>query len=600
MTSDVRSAAGATADVAGFLARVPLFADLAEDLRLELAQRVRTEALAAGRWLLRQGDDGDSLFVVRTGRLEVLVEEDGHVRRIGVLGKGAAVGELALLLGSPRAASVRAVRDSELLRLGRPDFERLLRESPPFAVALTRVLAGHLHRRDALLADRRSQDWTVLTVVSFDQGLALQPILESLAAELQRHADVAVVGPMDGSREAEGVATPAGWGPMLERYEHHHDRTVLVADAGCAPEWREFCLRQADRTLLAGRIFAEPPPQPVCRALTGVDLLLLTDATEPEAAGWLHALHPRAHHLVPAGAGRDAALRRAARRLSRRAVGLVLSGGGARGLAHIGAYQALRDAGVVIDRVGGCSIGAFVAGMIAMGSSPEEIIARCREELVERNPFNDFTLPVVALLRAQKAEAMLRRVFGETRVEGLPLDYYAVSSELVHGRLVIHRTGELVRAVGASMAVPGLTPPVASDEGLLVDGGVLDNLPADVMAERDEGPIVVVDVMGPRHRVGQMREQDPQDRAARVLGAARERLLGAPPAAPGIAETLSRATALASWRVSQANRELADLVIVPAIPDTLRILAFSHIDRLVAAGRRAAEDALATAPRLGR
>jgi predicted acylesterase/phospholipase RssA len=255
---------------------------------------------------------------------------------------------------------------------------------------------------------------------------------------------------------------------------------------------------------------------------------------------------------------------RVARRIAGNALGLVLSGGGARGYAHIGALEALLDAGFEVDRIGGCSIGAFIGGMYANGTDPEEIRARCREELVRRSPFNDYTLPRVALIRSRKAGKMLDRVFGETLVEELPVSLFTVSADLLTSRTVVHRSGFLYEAVGASMSIPGLVPPLARPGRLLVDGGVLNNLPVDVMAAEDEGPIVAVDVI---RRLDEVEES-------------------ASPSVPSIMETLSRATVLGSVERAERNRRLADLLVTPSVQD-VAMREFSALDRAADAGREA-------------
>ena len=172
----------------------------------------------------------------------------------------------------------------------------------------------------------------------------------------------------------------------------------------------------------------------------------------------------------------------------------MLSGGGARGLAHIGVLDELLAAGVNLDRVGGCSMGALVGALFAAGLAPDEIEAKLRAELVERNPMNDYTIPLAALVAGRKAEAMLLRLFGDVQIEELEREFFCVSSDLVTSELVVHRRGNLYEAVGASFCLPGIGPPVAAGDRLLVDGGVLDNLPVATMAARGEGPVIAVDV----------------------------------------------------------------------------------------------------------
>jgi predicted acylesterase/phospholipase RssA len=295
------------------------------------------------------------------------------------------------------------------------------------------------------------------------------------------------------------------------------------------------------------------------------------------------------------GGAFDSTVAAVARRLGSKAVGVVLSGGGARGFAHIGVLEELVEAGTVIDRVGGCSMGAFVGAMFAMGLPIPAIRRRCIEELVERKPMADYTVPVVSLIRGQRGEAMLRRTFREARIEELPRDYFCISCDLITGRLVVHRRGPVFEAVGPSMSLPGVFPPVSMDGRLLVDGGVLDNLPVEPMADTMEGPVIAVDVTA-EFRLPS-RDTAPQNLRARWSSRARRRVARDDSPLPGLRETLVRSIAIGSVDAVAAARGRADLLIAPET-GTVGLLEFGAIDRMIDAGRQAASEALAQAPAL--
>jgi predicted acylesterase/phospholipase RssA len=213
-------------------------------------------------------------------------------------------------------------------------------------------------------------------------------------------------------------------------------------------------------------------------------------------------------------------------------------------------------------------MGSFIAAMAAAGWRADDIRDRCHEELVRRSPFNDYTIPRVALIRSRKAGRMLERLFGELTVEELAKPLFTVSADLLSSRLVVHYRGSVIEAVGASMSIPGLVPPLPREGRLLVDGGVLNNLPVDAMADSAEGPIVAFDVV---RRV----EAATDDEAP----------------LPSIMETLSRATVLGSVERAERNRELALLVIAPEVQD-IPLRDFRSLDRAIDAGREAARRAL--------
>jgi NTE family protein len=175
-------------------------------------------------------------------------------------------------------------------------------------------------------------------------------------------------------------------------------------------------------------------------------------------------------------------------------IGLVLSGGGARAYAHIGAVRALRERGVPIDFVGGTSMGAIVAACVAMGWSDTEIERRIRDGFVASNPLGDHILPVVALTRGARVQERLNRHFGDVMIEDLEIPFFCVSSDLAAGAPRVHRRGRLVDALRASISLPGILPPVVDGDALLVDGAVMNNFPIDLMAGFHRGLTIGVDV----------------------------------------------------------------------------------------------------------
>jgi NTE family protein len=141
-------------------------------------------------------------------------------------------------------------------------------------------------------------------------------------------------------------------------------------------------------------------------------------------------------------------------------------------------------------------MGAVIAAGLAAEWDLDELTARMRDAFVVHNPLSDFTLPLIALLRGKQVSERLQQHFGERRIEDLPKPFFCVSSDLTTGRIHVHRRGLLWRALRASVALPGILPPVTHHGHLLVDGGVMNNLPVDVMALQARGPIIASDVTG--------------------------------------------------------------------------------------------------------
>lgn len=543
------------AATAMFLSGLPLFRHAPPESLARMEAATKRFALPARDYLFRAGEPAAQLHVVLSGRLEVVAPEGTLLREVG---PGSVLGELAVLTGSRRSASIRARRDSELLAVEGMQFQALVRSDGGLAFALLRELSQQLQRSAGIgSVEAPPAVFTVLVAGNVPGAAVLWRELVDAFAALGSAA--ALEGPPADGRP---------FGETLARLEAAHDHVLLLGDG--PPEWRSFAIRQADRVVVVAG--ASPPPPD--EALEGGELVFCEAVPAALIADWLDALGPRAHHFVEPQRRREGTSR-AARRIAGRSLGLVLSGGGARGAAHIGVLAALAENGLDVDRVGGCSIGSFVGAMAASGRDPESIRDVWREELARRSPFSDYTVPRASLIRGRRAEAMLRRVFGELTLEELPRACFTVSADLISSELVVHRRGPVWEAVGTSMAIPGLAPPQRRGSRLLVDGGILDNLPVDVMAAAGEGPVVAVDVV---------RKPGPQDPADEELPL------------PSIMETLARATVLGSAERSARNRALAAVTIEPPVQD-IALRAFSQLDRAIEAGRAAAEAALANGGR---
>jgi NTE family protein len=302
--------------------------------------------------------------------------------------------------------------------------------------------------------------------------------------------------------DARASTHTASW---FNGIEELNDYVVYVADPG-STGWTRQCCRQADVILLLAPAGGEPRPWPtaILESATArgarVDLALLHDERIETGAAtrWLQsspvALH---HHIVDA-----ADLGRLARLLTRRGVGLVLSGGGARGFAHLGVIRALREARVPIDFVGGSSIGSIIAAGVAVGWSDEEMRLRYRRSFVDTNPVNDYTFPFVALTRGRKVSRLLQREYGDVSIEDLRQPFFCVSANLTTGRALEHRDGRVADALRASVAIPGVMPPVYRGDDVLVDGAAINNLPVDLMRAHAPGMVIGSDVGADRFVLG--------------------------------------------------------------------------------------------------
>jgi NTE family protein len=575
--------------IADFLAGVPIFAEVPGPLRDALAERSRTVRLRSGEWLFHEGDIGDALYVVRGGRLRVIDESADTV--LGEFGRGAAVGELALLTSSTRTASVRAARDSDLIAVDREDFDGLLTQSPELALALTRTLATQLGDSRGVRERPRPAPTTV-ALVPLHPGLPVRELAAALVDSLGAQGRVMCLDGSESEPPVGGGQPLAAYGPLLDRCEAHHDQVLLLGTPRLAADpWTAFALQQADRVLALTAGGPVPEGVGALAALDHCDLVACgVAAGSGVLAGWCEALDPIETHTCGTDLAADA--RRMARRLTGRSVGLVLSGGGARAFSHIGVIEELLAAGITIDRVAGVSMGAFVGAMLALGMDGEEMDARCYDEWVRRRPLSDYSIPRHGLIRGHRFEALLARNLGPAAIEELDRSFVCASADLRRSELVLHRHGSLREHVATSMCMPILAPPQVRGRRLLIDGSLIDNLPVGALASLGEGPLIAVDV-----KASFERPAAPPPGASAAGGTTRRSrpLAGGGPPPPGLGETLTRLLLLASSNTSQAAERHADLVIRPR-SDGVGLLEFHQLDRAREAGRFAARSALEDAP----
>ena len=342
---------------------------------LDLERSFTRVTVEAGEVLFREGDVGDSLYAIVTGRVRMLVGEPGAERAIRDLGPGELIGEMALLTGEPRTATVAAVRDTELYRLTAESVERFLFSDVSVMRRIMTTLARRLAQAPSAAAAAQPSVSSIALVAAGDIPLPeVTRFGEILGAFLSGHLRVAVLSPRTveaavgtGATDDADGADAAGLASWLRDQEDCHDLVLYAPTPGPeAPSrehgdpafWDRLCVREADVVLLVGRAGASPRLGPAeQRLLAGStarkarrELVLLHDDLRPGAwqtGQWLSQRQlSRAHHVVPAD---PAHLGRLARFLLDVPVGLVLSGGGIRGFGHAGVLRALREHGVPVD-----------------------------------------------------------------------------------------------------------------------------------------------------------------------------------------------------------------------------------------------------------
>lgn len=553
------------------LASLPVFNDLDPGTLVAVADQLEWFCLPSGEVLFEQGDAADSLYAVTSGALGAYRNDaDGHLRLIGRIQRGETAGEGALLSGGLRTATVKSIRDTELVRFSKDAFDELVQVYPLAMLHIARLAMRRLEQSQRAEHPRSSsRSFAVLSNGPAADALAFA---QSLADSISKYGKTELF-----ARDRMDQHTSA-W---FNEVEARRDYVIFVADDSNSP-WTRQCIGQADTLILLVDSRDEPSPW-FSLALAGRDTaesqqvelvvqhrrLVLPGA----AKRWLTHCSATQHHHIRSRSDID----RLARLLTGNAIGIVLSGGGARGFAHIGVIKALREADISIDHCGGTSIGSIIASGVAAGWGNDQLIERYRRTFVERNPIGDYTLPLISLSSGRRVSRLLRSEVGDLDIEDLALPFFCISADLVTSSMVVHRSGPLWRCLRASIAIPGILPPVFLDHQILVDGGAANHLPVDVMRGFGRGRVIGVDV-GSESSLASCDDVDELSVLARL------RLIRSG-RAPNILQLLLSAGSISTKRVTAANREQSSILLTPNL-EGIDMLDWKAFDRAIEAGYR--------------
>jgi predicted acylesterase/phospholipase RssA/CRP-like cAMP-binding protein len=471
----------------------------------KLEDRIDWIRLGRGEYLFLQGDRPDGAYVLVSGLLGVNVT-DGAIgqHEIARIRQGEIVGELALIMDAKRSASVVALRDSELFRLSPDVFAAVSERYPRRLVNVYGTITERFYKNVSGVARRiRSSNIAFMTASA---DVPLSEFTRELLGRLARHTEIEHLT----SRSVDQALGRVGAANSSEN-ELENDRLVqwlngrdsesgLVVFQGDTEwsNWNHRCLRQSDSLYVVADARGDPDLTSAISQATEIaqkwSLVLLhpqhTDRPR-SSARWLNDERFSAIYHVRQNNKQDMA--RLARIIGGRAVGLVLGGGGARGFAHLGVLKALEEQGVPVDMIGGTSIGAPISGWIAQGKNAKEILD------LTINAFKsliDITLPITSMISGKRISSVIFRETAEWDIEDYWLPFFCVSTNLTTFKPRIHRRGNSAHAIRASVSIPGVLPPVPDAGELLVDGGVLNNLPIDVMRRMNpDGIVIAIDVV---------------------------------------------------------------------------------------------------------
>lgn len=464
--------------------RTSIFSHLSEEIITDLLSQFTQLTLDAGETLFHQDDPSDFIYILVKGELSAIMVSKTGDQVVGVVRPGESVGELGALSGLQRSLTVRAATESQLIGLSSYMFAQICQDHlSVLSNTMIPIINRSLQTIKLLQENKISTKYTV--IFSSHNDISLVSLKEKLLKFFSSQGRVKCISSellsmVQCSQEIEAFGQDdyhfifiadrvdeQALHYLIEKKSHFYvvasGRKSIVIDAG------------------AEQVLATMSANPTIKLQL---VLLYPDGSSPPTytKNWLDAYHFSLHHHIRMD--REGDVQRLGRFISGSAVGVVFGGGGAKGMAHLGVIKALLERNVPIDAVGGTSIGAFAAIFYALTqsyySTAEDFCAlleQCHRSIAVRN----VVWPVISMFSSNPATDYTKRIFGDLQVENTWLPFFCMSSNLSESHEVVHRTGPVWEAIRATASLPGIFPPLLINRQLHVDGGLLNNLPVDVM-----------------------------------------------------------------------------------------------------------------------
>jgi len=477
-----------------------------------LIDKMQQVTVKSGKSLYQQDDDSDGIYILISGRLKVSIRDEltRESNQVGIMDPGDVVGEISLFTSGKRSATLSAMRDCTLAHLSIEEFTALTEQHPDITLSIAQFVIKRLLDIQSSKKTKKIRTHTI-AVIPLHSGFDVTEFSRRLQTSLLHFGPTALITTNHITRLFPDLGTDNSSTAELEFFldntETKNHFVILETDYQqdeSLGHWTEKSISFADTILYVCDSNAEIgyAKNRVDTIIAGSDLsekqrelVLLHEShksTLQHTNLWLDAISVNQHnHLAWSN---NHGFERLARLYSGNAVTLILGGGGARGFAHIGAIRALREARIPIDMIGGTSLGAIIAGGVAKGWDDRKMLDEYKSAFVDVNPANDYSPPIFSLIHGEKMSSGLRKHFGETHIEDCWIPFFSVACNLSTAHEHIHKKGPLWQALRASASLPGVFPPVIENSELLVDGGVVNNLPVNVISKTARGVIIAVDV----------------------------------------------------------------------------------------------------------
>lgn len=534
---------------------IPFFTDLSDQVLGAIEKYCRREHYGRGELVFAEGDFGDRMYIVQSGQVKVVSENGASEKILSYLNPGSFFGENALLTGEPRNASIRVVIDSELISLGRQELQELVEKYPAIAVEISRELSRRLTRQ--IHAPVQQEELNIVAVVG-QQAPALAEQVAALTGEEVLLFDLGGLGtlPIDQTALAQGGVQLALGGSNLTADELPARLSAVVQEY----YWVLLAL----------------PLRPSLLTIKAIDLADLTIQFSDKPERWLSEAAGR-NFVVTKSEPKQIA--RLARKIARRQLGLALSSGGARGLAHIGVLEVFERERIPIDLLAAASMGSIVGALYASGATIDELKQAAYLMKQQTNFWTGFTMwdlgipPRAGLVRGDRTLSYFRRILQNKTFEQLEIPLTIVTCDVITGEEVLFDSGPVADAVRASMSIIGVFEPAKIGEHYLVDGGTVNPVPTSVLKAKNADIVVASSVIpGLPERI----HRKEQLKAGK---------------SPNVVSIVLGAIEIMESEIIRARSEAIDVIIKPEVAQ-FTTLDYARVDEIIQVGRTAAERAL--------
>lgn len=481
----------------------------------------------AGEFISVKGEPCDSIFVVLNGRLraESSKYDSKGQQNHEEYGRGATIGELEALAEEDWAHDVCAIRHCEVARIPSRIITILMRLFPTAGLHFAKVMAKQIQKRldnkpmnsERISSLLPSYDLSIATiaVVPLTEEVDVSTFCSHLTNSLTSIAPTKRLTKGD-VKERVGIDFFKQRNTMLKVKltrilgdDEENNRLVVYESDYKYTWWSKLCIQQADLVLLLVDSRNAPELNRVEELLAWANTvknvrieLVIQSSPSQEVSSLMNNWSEKRpwisnHHVIRYDFEED--FSRMSRRITGQSVGLVMGGGGARGLAHLGIIKALNEAGIAVDMVGGTSQGAFVGALLARNPDDYDLLAEAVQDFATEmssisNKLRDLTFPLTSFFSGHHFNRSLQKILKDARIQDFVLNFFCVSVDISNNCQMVHTKGLAWKYVRASMGLTGYLPPISENNRLLVDGGYMNMVPADVMSNMGAKKVIAVDV----------------------------------------------------------------------------------------------------------